>query len=99
MEAPEAFDEAIGVGLVREVTGAGEDLQPTARHRGVRLVRLFYWNDPVGRTPDQQCRHALDQITPVEHGDHLPTDVHNGPKGAQKCSAGRAVRQCMVTFE
>ena len=46
-----------------------EDLESAVRHGRVRDVRVPRRNDRIARAPDEQRRHALRQVTAIEHGD------------------------------
>ena len=79
-----SVDEAVVIGVVREVPGAREDLEPAARHRLVGTVGVRHGDDAVAVAPDDQRRHGLGQVAAVEQGHDLAPPVDDRPQGARE---------------
>ena len=74
-ELGERFHEVPGPFAVRKVAHAFEDLEPAARDRFVRRVRLGDRDDAVVVAPHDQRRKRRRQIQAIAGADTLPRHI------------------------
>src|SRR5215213_7069785 len=85
--------EALRLLHVREVPGVREQLEPAARHRGVRTVRMVDRDDRIALAPDQQRRQARGEVEPVVPVDALAAGVDDRTQALYERRTRLPVRQ------
>ena len=69
---------------MRKMSSPVEDLQPTTRHGRMSLVSMPNRHDPIPRPPHKQRGNSPSQVTAIEHGHHLPTNINHRPQSTKE---------------
>jgi hypothetical protein len=89
-EVPDDGCEPVGLVVVREVPGVGEDLELAAGECAMGGIRVPDRDDPVLLAPHDQGRETGSEVAAVEHRDDLAAAVDSGAQRPQErtaCSA------------